>query len=90
MMNECRESDSLIVSVKSSNKICDNKHMAEKMEKRRLAKGNLVGRDKGRTQGRETVPSELDRIRQRAERDRNEQSGITYAALTGSKRRTGA
>jgi hypothetical protein len=36
MMNECRESDSLIVSVKSSNKICDNKHMAEKMEKRRL------------------------------------------------------
>jgi len=28
-MNECRESDSLIVSVKSSNKICDNKHMAE-------------------------------------------------------------
>ncbi len=37
MMNECRESDSLIVSVKSSNKICDNKHMAEKMEKRRLA-----------------------------------------------------
>ncbi len=35
MMNECRESDSLIVSGKSSNKICDSKHMAEKMERRR-------------------------------------------------------
>ena len=73
MVNGCRESDSFIVSGKPSNKVRDNKRMAEKVEKRRLAKGNLVGRDKGRTQGRETLPSELDRIRQRAERDRNEQ-----------------
>ncbi len=69
MMNECRESDSLIVSVKSSNKICDNKHMAEKMEKRRLAKGNLVGQNKGRTLRRATLQSELNRIRQAAEKD---------------------
>ncbi len=69
MMNECRESDSLIVSVKSSNKICDNKHMAEKMEKRRLAKGNLVGQNKGRTLSRETLQSALNRIRQAAEKD---------------------
>jgi hypothetical protein len=69
MMNECRESDSLIVSVKSSNKICDNKHMAEKMEKRRLAKGNLVRQDKGRTLSREILQSELNRIRQAAEKD---------------------
>ena len=68
MVNGCRESDSFIVSGKPSNKVRDNKRMAEKVEKRRLAKGNLVGRDKGRTQGRETLPSELDRIRQRAER----------------------
>ena len=69
MMNECRESDSLIVSVKSSNKICDNKHMAEKMERRRLAKGNRVEQNKGRTLCRETLQSELNRIRQAAEKD---------------------
>jgi len=73
MMNGCRESDSLIVSGKLSNKVRDNKRMAEKVEKRRLAKGNPVGRNKGRTQCRVTLPNELDRIRQRAERDRNEQ-----------------
>jgi group II intron reverse transcriptase/maturase len=73
MMNECRESDSLIVSGKSSNKICDSKHMAEKMERRRLAKGNLVEQNKGRTLSRETLQSELNRIRQLAEKDRKEQ-----------------
>jgi hypothetical protein len=64
MMNGCRESDSLIVSEKPSNKVRDNKRMAEKVEKRRLAKGNLVGRNKGRTLGRETLQRELDPIRQ--------------------------
>ena len=63
-MNGCRESDSLIVSEKPSNKVRDNKRMAEKVEKRRLAKGNLVGRNKGRTLGRETLQRELDPIRQ--------------------------
>lgn len=66
MTKECRESDSLIVSGKPSNKIRDNKRMAEKVERRRLAKGNLVGQNKGRTQSRETLQSELDRIRQAA------------------------
>jgi hypothetical protein len=64
MVNGCRESDSLIVSGKPSNKIRDNKRMAEEVEKRRLAEGNLVGQNRGRTQGRETLQSELDRIRQ--------------------------
>ena len=64
MMNECRESDSLIVSVKSSNKICDNKHMAEKMEKRRLAKGNLVQTTVTGTQGPEAASNGLDRVRE--------------------------
>ena len=68
-MNGCRESDSFVVSGKPSNKVRDNKRMAEKVEKRRLAKGNIVGRNKGRTQSRETLPSELDRIRQKAKRD---------------------
>jgi hypothetical protein len=41
-MHECRESDSFIVSGKPSNKIRDNKCMAEEVEKRELAKGNSV------------------------------------------------
>jgi hypothetical protein len=41
-MYEFRESDSFIVSGKPSNKICDNKRMAEEVEKRELAKGNSV------------------------------------------------
>ena len=73
MMNGCRESDSFIVSEKPSNKVRDNKRMAEKVEKRRLAKGNLVGRNKGRTLGRETLQRELDPIRQKAVSDKHEQ-----------------
>jgi len=73
MMNECRESDSLIVSEKPLNKICDNKHMAEEVEKRRLAKGNQIKQNKSRTQCREILQSELDRIRQVVCRNRNEQ-----------------
>ncbi len=64
MMNECRESDSFIVSGKPSNKIRDNKRMAEEVEKRRLAKGNLNKQNKSRTQRRGILQSELDRIRQ--------------------------
>ena len=40
-MNGLRKSDSLIVSKKPLNKICDNKRMAEEVEKSELAKGNL-------------------------------------------------
>ena len=71
-MNGCRESDSLIVSGKPLNKERDSKRMAEKVEKRRLTKGNRVRQNKGRTQGRGTLPSELDRIRQKAKRDKDE------------------
>ena len=54
MMYECRESDSFILSGKPLNKIRDNKRMAEEVEKRRLAEGNLVEQNKGRTQSRGT------------------------------------
>ena len=54
MMCECRESDSFILSGKPLNKIRDNKRMAEEVEKRRLAEGNLVEQNKGRTQSRGT------------------------------------
>jgi group II intron reverse transcriptase/maturase len=73
MVNGCRESDSLILSGKSSNKIRDNKRMAEEVEKRRLAEGNLVEQNRGRTQGRETLQRELDRIRQVARKDNTKQ-----------------
>ncbi len=54
MVYKCRESDSFILSEKPSNKIRDNKRMAEEVEKRRLAEGNLVEQNKGRTQCRRT------------------------------------
>ena len=63
-MNERRESDSLIVSRKPSNKIRDNKRVAEKVERRGLAKGNPSKRNKGWTQSQITLPSELERVRQ--------------------------
>ena len=64
MMNGCRASDSLVVSGKPSNKIRDNKRIAEEVEKRRLAKGNRVRQNKDRTLSRATLQSELNRIRQ--------------------------
>ena len=54
-MNGYRESDSLIVSEKPSNKIGDNKPVAEKVEKRGLAKGNLTRRNRGRALNRVTL-----------------------------------
>jgi len=69
-MNGCEESDRLIVSEKSLNKICDNKHMAEKVERRSLAKGNPSKRNKGWTQSQITLPNELERVRQKAKKDR--------------------
>ncbi len=63
-MNGYRESDSLIVSKKPLNKTGDNKPVAEEVEKRRLAKGNSVERNKGRALNRGTLQSEPTRIRQ--------------------------
>jgi len=73
MTNGYRESDNFIVSEKSLNKICDNKHTAEKMERRELAKGNLSKRNEGRTQSRETLQNEVDKIRQAAKEDKRKQ-----------------
>ena len=54
-MNGYRESDSPIISKKPSNKTGDNKPVAEKVEKRRLAKGNLTRRNRGRALNRVTL-----------------------------------
>ena len=63
-MNGYRESDSPIISEKPSNKTGDNKPVAEKVEKRGLAKGNSVERNKDRALNRGTLQSETTRIRQ--------------------------
>ncbi len=63
-MNGYREFDSPIVSGKPLNKTGDNKPVAEKAEKRRLAKGNSVERNKDRALNRGTLQSEPTRIRQ--------------------------
>jgi len=72
-MNGYRESDSLIVSGKPLNKIGDNKPMAEKVEKRRLAKRNPSKRNRSQAQSWIILPNELDRIRYAAQRNRKEQ-----------------
>ncbi len=46
MMNGYRESDSLVISEKSPNKIGDNKPMAEEVEKRRLVERNPSKRNR--------------------------------------------
>ena len=73
MTNGYRESDILIVSKKPLNKVGDNKRMAEKVEKRRMAERNPSKQNRGRAQNRITLPNELDRIRHAARKNREEQ-----------------
>jgi hypothetical protein len=64
MTNGSRESDSLIVSGKPSNKACDNKQAAEMAERRRLAKGNPSKRNRAWTQSQTILQRELERVRE--------------------------
>ena len=58
MTNGGRDSDSLVVSGKPSNKACDNKQAAEAMaERRRLAKGNASKRNRNGTQCPKLLPA---------------------------------
>jgi hypothetical protein len=52
MMHGCRESDSPIVSVKLPNNGRSALGLAEGVERRGLAKGNVVQHTRGRTQSR--------------------------------------
>ena len=63
-MDGCRESDSPIVSTKPPNKGAGAPGPAEGVERRGLAKGNLVEHHRGRTQRRETLPQARDWVRQ--------------------------
>lgn len=73
MTNGYRESDSLIVSKKPLNKTGDNKPVAEKAEKRRLAERNPSKRNRNQAQSWIFLPNELDRIRHAAQRNKEEQ-----------------
>jgi hypothetical protein len=70
MMNDCRESDRLVVPEKSPNKA--GQPVAEGMEGRGLAKGNSPQQNAPRTPSRDGAPSALERIRQAARRDKRQ------------------
>jgi len=72
-MNGSRKSDSCVVPEKPSNKGSGAPLSAEKVEGRRLTKGNSVQQTKRRTQSRPSLQQELDRIRQAARRDKQQQ-----------------
>ena len=67
-MNEHRKSDGPVVPLKSPNNA--GQPAAEAMEGRGSAKGNPSQQNAPRTQGREGVPSALERVRLAAARDR--------------------
>jgi len=70
MTNDAGKSDSLEVPRKSLNNA--GQLVADAMEGRGLAKGNLSESNTHRTQSRDGVPSALERIRQAARKDRKQ------------------
>ncbi len=70
MMNGRGKSDSSVVPAKPPNKAATR--AAEAVEGRGLAKGNSLERNARRTQRRESATSALERVRQAAERDRQQ------------------
>jgi RNA-directed DNA polymerase len=71
MTNDGGKSDSSVVPGKPPNKT--GQPVAEVVEGRGLAKGNSVESNTLRTQGRDGVPSALERVRQVARKDRKQQ-----------------
>jgi group II intron reverse transcriptase/maturase len=76
MVHGAGESDSSIVPAKSPNKAAHA--AAEAMEGRGLTKGNAGEQNVSRTQGRSNTPSALDRIRERAVRNKEERFTALY------------
>ena len=75
MMNGSRKSDRPIVATKPANKVGElataaNAPVAERVERRGLAKGKPPRQNTNRAQDREVVQSALGRIRQAAVKDR--------------------
>ena len=75
MMNEHGKSDRLVVPKKSSNKTVQP--VAEEMERRGLAKGNLGQQNAFRTQSRADAPSALAQVRQTARSNKD----VKFTAL---------
>jgi hypothetical protein len=71
MMNDHGKSDRSVVPGKSPNKA--GRPVAEEMEGRELAKGNLREQNAPRTQRRTSAHSALERVRQAARKDRTTQ-----------------
>lgn len=72
-MNGSRKSDSFVVPEKCPNKGCGAPQTAEGVEGRRLTKENSDQQTKHRTRGRGSLQQALDRIRQAARRDKQQQ-----------------
>jgi RNA-directed DNA polymerase len=70
MTNGRGKSDSCVVPTKSPNKA--GTAVAEAMEGRRLAKGNLLESNAFRTQCRDNAPSALERVREAARKDKKQ------------------
>ena len=74
MMNGRRKSDRPIVAMKPANKVGattnDDASMAERVERRGLAKGKPLGQNTNRALDRSIVQSALSRIRQAAVKDK--------------------
>src|ERR1700726_2981692 len=68
MTNGPGKSDSPVVPVKSPNNA--GQPVAEGMEGRGLAKGNLLEQNASRTPSRKDAPSALERVRQAAKKDK--------------------
>jgi retron-type reverse transcriptase len=76
-MNGHGKSDSPVVPGKQPNNGGDASSSAEAVEERGLAKGNVGQQNRNRTQNRESLQRELDRVRQVAERDK----GVRFTTL---------
>jgi group II intron reverse transcriptase/maturase len=76
MMNENGKSDNSIVPEKFPNKT--PKGVAEEMEERGLAKGNLHKQNVSRTQSRTNTLSAFERVRQAARRDKKQRFTALY------------
>ncbi len=88
-MNGSRQSDSPIVPARPSNKVLNTNGTAEMVEGRGLTKGKAVQRNTSRTQCRTNdVPNALDRIRQAAIGNKDEQFTALLHHITIERLRT--
>jgi RNA-directed DNA polymerase len=88
MMNDHGKSDSSVVPGKPPNRA--EEPAAEAVEGRVLAEGKLLGQNASRTLGREGAQSALERVRQAAQRERQQRftallvQPITAVLLAGA------